>query len=172
MIKRISALLLCALMLLSCLASCGSDINQDNPGAYITMHLTDEVYDFDPANAYNNDSALQIVSLLFSPLFTMDENGKVKGVLVDEYTIYQDEKAHEYRITLKLANTGWSDGTPVSANDVVFSFKRILEVESTSEAASLLFDIKNARKVKEGDLSIDALGVYAVNTTTVEVYLE
>lgn len=172
MIKRISALLLCALMVVSCFASCGSDINQKNPGAYISMYLTDEVYDFDPANAYNNDAALQIVSLLFSPLFTLTEKGKVEGVLVDEYSIYQDAKAHEYILTLKLKETSWSDGTQISANDVVFAIKRILEVESTSEAAALLFEIKNARKVKEGDLSIDALGVYAVNTTTVEIYLE
>ena len=40
MIKRISALLLCVLTVLSCLASCGSDINPDNPGAYISMYLT------------------------------------------------------------------------------------------------------------------------------------
>lgn len=172
MIKRISALLLCVLTVLSCLASCGSDINPDNPGAYISMYLTDEVYDFDPANAYNNEAAMQIVSLLFTPLMTMDENGKVKGALVKEYEIYEDAKAHEYIIKLTLNNTGWSDGTPVSANDVVFSFKRILEVEATSEAASLLYEIRNARDVKAGDLSIDALGIYAVNTTTVEIYLE
>lgn len=172
MTKRIFALLLCALMVVPCLASCSSGINQENPGAYISMYLTDEVYDFDPANAYNNDSALQIVSLLFTPLMTMEANGSVKGALVKDYTISEDPKAHEYIITLKLRNTGWSDGTPVSANDVVFSFKRILEVESTSEAAPLLYEIKNARKVKEGDLSIDALGIYAVNTTTVEIYLE
>ncbi len=172
MIKRISALLLCVLTVLSCLASCGSDINPDNPGAYISMYLTDEVYDFDPANAYNNEAAMQIVSLLFTPLMTMDENGKVKGALVKEYEIYEDAKAHEYIIRLTLNNTGWSDGTPVSANDVVFSFKRILEVEATSEAASLLYEIRNARDVKAGDLSIDALGIYAVNTTTVEIYLE
>ncbi len=172
MLKRISALFLCALVVLSCFVSCGSDINEDNPGAYISMYLTDEVYDFDPANAYNNDSALQIVSLLFTPLMKINEKGKVEGALVKEYAKKDDYNNHEHILTLTLNDTGWSDGTPVSANDVVFSFKRILEVESTSEAASLLFDIRNARKVKEGDLSIDALGIYAVNTTTVEIYLE
>ena len=172
MIKRITALMLCALVVLSCFVSCGSDINSDNPGAYISMYLTDEVYDFDPANAYNNESALRVVSLLFAPLFSLDENGKVKNELVKSYEIDEDPKASEYKLTLKLEDSYWSDGTPVSANDVVFAWKRILEVESTSEAASLLFEIKNARKVKEGDLSIDALGIYAVNTTTVEIFFE
>ena len=172
MIKRITALMLCALVVLSCFVSCGSDINSDNPGAYISMYLTDEVYDFDPAHAYNNESALRVVSLLFAPLFSLDENGKVKNELVKSYEIDEDPKASEYKLTLKLKDSYWSDGTPVSANDVVFAWKRILEVEATSEAASLLFEIKNARKVKEGDLSIDALGIYAVNTTTVEIFFE
>ena len=166
MIKRIIAFLLCALVVLSCFVSCGSDINTDNPGAYISMYLTDEVYDFDPANAYKNESALRVVSLLFAPLFSLDENGNVKKELVKSYEIFEDPKASEYKLTLKLEKSFWSDGAQVAANDVVFAWKRILEVESTSEAASLLFDIKNARKVKEGDLSIDALGIYAVNTTT------
>ena len=172
MIKRIIAFLLCALVVLSCFVSCGSDINTDNPGAYISMYLTDEVYDFDPANAYKNESALRVVSLLFAPLFSLDENGNVKKELVKSYEIFEDPKASEYKLTLKLEKSFWSDGAQVAANDVVFAWKRILEVESTSEAASLLFDIKNARKVKEGDLSIDALGIYAVNTTTVEILFE
>lgn len=172
MMKRIFAFLLCALMVVSCFVSCGSEITTDNPGAYISMYLTDEVYDFDPANAYNNESALRVVSLLFAPLFSLDENGKVKNELVKSYEIFEDPKASEYKLTLNLENSYWSDGTPVSANDVVFAWKRILEVESTSEAAALLYEIKNARKVKEGDLSIDALGIYAVNTTTVEIFFE
>ena len=171
MTKRIVALLMALLMLAIGLASCGAKDENDR-GAYISMYIADEVYDFDPANAYNNASALKVVSLLFSPLFSLDENGKVKNELVDTYSIYEDVKAGEYKLTLKLKKSFWSDGTQISANDVVFAWKRILEVEATSGAASLLFDIKNARKVKAGDCSIDDLKVYAVNTTTLEIYFE
>ncbi len=159
------------LMLAIGLASCGAKDEEDR-GAYISMYIADEVYDFDPANAYNNASALKVVSLLYSPLFSLDEKGNVKKELVDSYSIYEDAKAGEYKLTLKLKKTFWSDGTQISANDVVFAWKRILEVEATSGAASLLFDIKNARKVKAGDCSIDDLKVYAVNTTTLEIYFE
>ena len=172
MIKRITAFLLCALIAVPCFVSCGSDINADNPGAYISMYLTDEVYDFDPANAYKNEAALRVVSLLFAPLFTLDEDGDVEGELVEDYDIYENKGTGEYKLTLHLAESFWSDGTAISANDVVFAWKRILEVESSSSAAALLFDIKNARKVKEGDLSIDALRIYAVNPTTVEIFFE
>ena len=163
-------------MLVLGLAACGStedgEEKETDRGAYINMYITDQVYDFDPANAYNNASALKVVSLLFTPLFSIDDNGKVKNELVDSYTIYEDPKAGEYKLTLNLKTSYWSDGTQISANDVVFAWKRILEVEATSEAASLLFDIKNARKVKAGDCSIDDLKVYAVNTTTLEIYFE
>ena len=173
MTKRIVALLVALLMLVTCFVSCGKTEEDDTDrGAYISMYIADEVYDFDPANAYNNASALKIVSLLYAPLFTLDGNGNVKKELVDSYTIYEDAKASEYKLTLELKPTYWSDGTQISANDVVFAWKRILEVEATSGAASLLFDIKNARAVKEGDLSIDALKIYAVNTTTLEIYFE
>ena len=175
MTKRIVALLVALLMLVTCFVSCGKSEEQEKDtdrGAYISMYLADEVYDFDPANAYNNASALKVVSLLFAPLFSLNEDGNVKKELVDTYSIYEDAKASEYKLTLKLKPTYWSDGTQISANDVVFAWKRILEVEATSEAASLLFDIKNARAVKAGDLSIDALQIYAVNTTTLEIYFE
>ena len=166
--------MLTLLMLVSCLAACGSSKEEkdEDRGAHISMYIADEVYDFDPANAYNNASALKVVSLLYAPLFTLGDDGKVKKELVDTYTISEDPKAGEYKLTLKLKTTYWSDGTQISANDVVFAWKRILEVEATSEAASLLFDIKNARAVKAGDLSIDALKIYAVNTTTLEIYFE
>ena len=167
--------MLTLLMLVSCFAACGSDEEEEKDedrGAYISMYIADEVYDFDPANAYNNASALKVVSLLYAPLFKLTEDGKVEKELVESYTITEDAKASEYKLTLKLKPTFWSDGTQISANDVVFAWKRILEVEATSEVASLLYDIKNARAVKSGDLSIDALQIYAVNTTTLEIYFE
>lgn len=173
MTKRIIALMMALLMLALSLAACGNTEEEDQvKGAYISMYIADEVYDFDPANAYNNASALKVVSLLFAPLFSLDEKGNVQKELVESYEIYEDAKASEYKLTLKLKPSFWSDGTQISANDVVFAWKRILEVEATSEAAPLLFDIKNARKVKAGDCSIDDLKVYAVNTTTLEIYFE
>jgi ABC-type oligopeptide transport system substrate-binding subunit len=70
-------------------------------------------------------------------------------------------------ITLK--STYFSDGSLLSADNVVFAWKRILDVENSSEAAVLLYDIKNARAIKEGDMSIDDLGVAAVDTLVLEI---
>lgn len=153
--------------------------NKDNPdeeedlGAEINMYLTDIVYDFDPIHAFYNESALKVVSLIFDTLFTVDSNGKLKKSLVDSYTITEDENSNEYKMLITLKETLWSDGvTQLSANDVVYTIKRALNCENSSDVACLLYDIKNARAAKHGDVSIDAVGVYAVDQLVVEFTFE
>ena len=181
--KRLLALLLCLVMLISCLAACGSSEDDPNKkedeeeenvdkGAYIKMYLADEVFDFDPMYVFNNESAVKIMSLIYEPLFTLTANGKVEKALVNSYKIFRDQNSEEYKMTINLKKTFWSDGTPVFADDIVYSWKRILEVESKSDAAYLLYDIKNARAVKEGEMSIDDLGIYAVDDLVLEITFE
>ncbi len=173
MMKRIMSALLCLIMVLS-LVACNKTSNDDENadlGAYVHMYLTDMVYDFDPAHAFYNESALKVVSLLFDTLFKL-EDGKVKKSLVEKYSITEDLNNQEYKMYLTLKETYWSDGTYVSANDVVYSWKRILDAENSSNAAALLYDVKNARAVKSGDASIDDLGVCAVDELEVEVTFE
>lgn len=171
MSKRIIALLLCALMLIPCLASCAKK-DEDDVGAYITMYLTDDVFDFDPANAYYNKDALNVVSLMFDTLFTLNEKGKVKGSLAKDYTIKEDVARGEYTMEIILNETCWSNGTRISADDVVFAWKRLVKHTNDFAAASLLYDIKNARAVKEGDVSIDDLGVEALAVDLVRISFE
>ena len=171
MAKRLLALALCLIMLASALVGCGKK-DEDYKGAYINMYLTDMVYDLDPAHAYENESNLRVVSLLFDNLFVLDEDGKVKKSLAKNYEITENDQIQEYKMTIELNDTAWSDGIKVAANDVVYAWKRILELDRCSEAAALLYDIKNARAVREGNATIDDLGVYALNETKVEILFE
>ena len=174
MLKRIFALLLCAATLFTCLTfvGCSDEEKEEDKGQYITTYLTDNVYDLDPAKAYTNEAVANVVGLMFDTLFKLDEKGKVKKALVDEYVIEENEAAGEYTMKLYLNDTNWSDGTAVSANDIVFAWKRLLEVDANYEAASLLFDIKNARAAKEGDASIDDVGIYPAEQQMLEINFE
>lgn len=165
MMKRVISLALCLIVLVSALAGCAKKDPNDK-GAYVTMYLTDPVYNFDPARAYENEAALKIVSLLFEPLFTLDDNGNVKKALAKSYKIDKEENA----MIITLDETSWSDGTLISANDVVYAWKRLLEPSASFEAASLLYDIQGAREAKEGDISIDDVQVSAWNQTEVQIY--
>ncbi len=188
MFKRIFALLLCVLMLIPCFAGCSSKKNADDPGAYITMYLTDGVYDFDPANAYYNTDTLNVVSMMYDTLFKLDKNGKVKKSLAKDYKYSMDKETGEYSLEIRLNEAYWSNNIRLSAEDVVFAWKRLLKsadtLSSTNDglqvstnattynAAALLYDIKNARAVKEGNASVDDLGVTAEELDLVKIVFE
>ena len=172
--KRILALLLCLLMCLTALVGCGGRIKAGSEvkGALITMYLTDEIYNFDPAYAYMNEEAESLISLMFTRLFSLNSRGKLQYELAEEYEIKEDEKTKEYTMTITIRDAWWSDKIQLTADDIVFAWKRILSSENSFACASLLFDLKNARAVKAGNCSVDDLGVCALNDNTLQITFE
>ena len=168
--KRYISLLLCLLMLLFAFVGCSGEKKDEDMGAYVKMYLTDPIYNFDPAYAYDNESALRIVSLLYDNLFVINDNGKVEKSLVKSYKI--DKK--ENTMLLKLRDDSyWSDGVAISANDVVFSWQRILDSSKSFAAAVLLYDVKNAKACKEGQVpSIDDVGIEPLNESEIRITFE
>jgi oligopeptide transport system substrate-binding protein len=74
--------------------------------------------------------------------------------------------------TFHLRESKWSDGVPVTADDFVFSLRRIMKPELAGEYAYLLYPIKNAEAVNTGKAKPEALGVRAVDPRTLEITLE
>ncbi len=66
----------------------------------------------------------------------------------------------------------WSDGTPVTAHDFVFAYRRIMDPATAAEYASILYPIKNARAVNFGEVPVEELGVRAIDDGTLEISLE
>lgn len=168
--KRILALILSLVMLGGVLAGCHG-LSGDDKGAYIPMYLTDEIYDFDPANAYHNTDAVNVLSLLYETLFTLTSNGKIKPSLAQSYKVFSDDDGVHMEITLRP--TSWSNGVyTLTANDCIYSWRRLLDPTNQFAAASLLFDIKNARAYNQGLMTEDDLMVEAVAQQVVRVTFE
>lgn len=74
--------------------------------------------------------------------------------------------------TFDLRDAVWSDGQPVTTDDFVFAFRRILDPATLAQYASLLYPIKNAQAVNEGAMEPDKLGVRAIDEDTLEIELE
>lgn len=74
--------------------------------------------------------------------------------------------------TFYLRPALWSDGVPVTADDFVFSLRRILKPETAAEYASLLYPILGAQAVNEGKAAPETLGVRAVSPRVLEIRLE
>lgn len=166
--KKILALLLCFMMILTSFISCGSKEDEDE-GAEIKMYISEPIYNFDPAEAYKNEAALKMVSLMFDNLFVMNDSGKVEKSLVKNYKFNKEENS----MFIELRDdTYWSDGNAITANDVVFAWQRLLDPANSFEAASLLYDVKNAKAVKDGTVTVDDIGVSALNKTDLQILFE
>lgn len=70
-------------------------------------------------------------------------------------------------------NGKWSDGTPVTAEDFVYSWQRMLTPALGGEYAYLLHCLKNGKAYNEGKLSdFSQVGVKALSPLKLEVALE
>jgi oligopeptide transport system substrate-binding protein len=74
--------------------------------------------------------------------------------------------------TFHLRDAQWSDGAPVTADDFVYAYRRILKPETASVYAYLLYLVKNGQAVNEGKASPEALGVTALDVRTLQIVLE
>ena len=166
--KRILALLLAvvAVISLGLLSGCagGAASTEEDQGAEISAFFVGEVYDFDPAKAYTNDDAMKLMSLIYEPLFSLDANGNVQYALANGYRFYEYRGEHYMEITLR--DSYWNDGTQVKAEDVADAWWRILDPDFPCQAATLLYEIKNARAAKLCmDKSVEDVAIDAQNTT-------
>ncbi len=167
--KKILSLLL-ALVILSlsvfALASCGAP---ENDGAKISVYLGDTVYDFDPSDYYVDSNAEQLMSLLYEPLFAIDKDGELVKAAAKRYEV--DEEKRE--IEIELRESYWSNGDIVVADDFLYAWRDILlNPHKPNPAAVLLYDIENAREIKNGSISNSELGIEAGNDTIKITYRE
>ena len=169
--KKLICALLTAAMCATLFAGC-STLKGEEKGATINVYIGSEITDFDPALAYIDDSAVKVLGLVYEPLTRINAKGKVENALMKSYKTIENEEKNDYRMEITIKETKWSDGRAVTADDVVYAWKCILDPEFSCAAASLLFDIKNAFDVKMGDSSIDDLGLAAVDTDVIEVQFE
>jgi ABC-type oligopeptide transport system substrate-binding subunit len=108
-----------------------------------------------------------------SGLLTFDENLVAAADWAERWEANED--ASMWTFYIRPNNTGWADGTPVTANDFVYSWGRQLNPENGAAYAGFLFDIKNAEAFNTGAdaaLTEADLGVKAIDDWTLEVTME
>ena len=105
---------------------------------------------------------------LFEGLVSYDAKAKLIPGAAKSWTVSPDGKVYTFK--LREGNK-WSDGTPVTADDFVQSWRRAVDPKTASGYASMLFTVKNAEAITNGEVPLDALGVRAIDPLTFEVTL-
>ncbi len=74
--------------------------------------------------------------------------------------------------TFYLREALWSDGRPVTAEDFVFSWRRLLDPATAAIYAYFGYVIRNALAINKGKMPVTALGARALDDRTLELQLE
>jgi oligopeptide transport system substrate-binding protein len=123
----------------------------------------------DPALATGVED-LRVVPGLFEGLARYDPvTGRPIPGLADQWEISADGRVYTFHLRDKLF---WSPGQPITADDVVYSWLRVLDPRTASEYAGQLYYLKNAEAYNSGTLHDPAqVGVHALDQRTVRVEL-
>ncbi len=105
---------------------------------------------------------------LFTGLMAQDAKANVIPGAAESYTVSPDGLVYTFKLR---ADGKWSDGTPVTANDFVFSWQRLVNKDTAAEYAYMLAPVVNAEDITAGKKKPEELGVKAVDDHTFEVTL-
>jgi oligopeptide transport system substrate-binding protein len=111
---------------------------------------------------------MNIVGDLMVGLFTDGPNARPIAGAADKWTVSADGKTWTFRIR----EHAWSNGTPVTAHDFVFAWRRLLDPKFAAPYAYGLWVVKNAHAISDGRMMPAALGAHAKDDRTLVVELE
>ncbi|MGK3137589.1 ABC transporter substrate-binding protein [Pantoea trifolii] len=134
----------------------------------IVRHIKDEPASLDPMKAVGLPE-IQVMRDLFEGLTNQDAHGKIVPGVAQSWSS-NDNKT--WIFTLRK-DARWSNGEPVTAQDFVYSWQRLVEPKNSSPFAwfAALSGIANAEAITKGQMSADKLGVTATDATHLKVTL-
>ena len=167
--KKIIALLLAVLMLAGLAACASKPADADNGSRYLGVMLGTNVMSLDTNLATDGDS-FEVIADCIDGLMQMDASGAAVPALAESYDLSDDGCTY----TFHLRDAKWSNGTPVTANDFVFAWRRICK--EAGEYA-YMFDtsvgcVKGADAIIYDGADPATLGVSAPDDKTFVVELE
>lgn len=97
----------------------------------LNLFLSEEPETVDPSLNTAVDGNCLIVNM-FAGLFTYNENNEIIPDLVDTYEVSEDGLVYSFHLHPDLK---WSDGSPLNANDFVYTWKRAVNFMTAADKA-------------------------------------
>lgn len=116
-----------------------------------------------------SDVEFNIISDIFDGLVAVRNDGSIEPRLAEKW----ENKDNTVWVFHLRPGITWSDGTAITAKDVVWSWQRLVDPKTASPYASYPgnMHILNAAEIALGKKSPDTLGVKALDDSTLEVTL-
>ncbi|EIO0084567.1 peptide ABC transporter substrate-binding protein [Staphylococcus pseudintermedius] len=163
-------LLITSILSVLILAACGNNggIYSDE-GQVFRKVIAQDMSSLDTAKVTDSVS-FDKFNQVYEGLYTLDGHDNAQpGVAKGQPKISDDGKT--WTIELRK-NAKWSNGDPVTAHDFVFAWRRVLDPDTASEYAYIMYDLKNAEQINTGKKKPSELGVKALDDYTLQFELE
>ena len=129
----------------------------------VTLTLSQEPPQLDSTRGTDQVS-FRILGHVMEGLLRYDASGRLAPGVAERWDVRDEGATFHLR-----ADAKWSNGAPVTAQDFVFGWRKVLEPANASQYAFILYGIKNAEAVNRGEMPLEAVGVRAVDSRTLEV---
>ncbi|MCT4662377.1 MAG: peptide ABC transporter substrate-binding protein [Tissierellales bacterium] len=125
--------------------------------------------DLDPQTTTDQVS-FEVVNACYEGLVRLQPDGKAyqDTGLAKSWEISEDKMTYKFM----LRDAKWTDGTPITAEDFEYAWKRALDPATASQYAYMLYHIKGAQAYNAGEGSADDVAIKALDEKTLEVTLE
>jgi len=174
-VKKLSAIIAVTLTACLALSACGVNADEQEVQAgelakkqVLNLLEASDIPSMDTVKATDQVSFV-VMNNVMEGLYRLDKDQKPTPGVAESYTKSEDGKKYTFKLR---KDAKWSNGDPVTANDFVFAWKRAVNPATAAEYAYIMFDIKNAKVINEGQAPVDSLGVKAIDKHTLEVELE
>lgn len=134
-----------------------------------TLHIGNagEPETLDP-HRYNLRLEESILTDLFLGLTTFNSRGQTIPGAAERWDVSDDGLTWTFHLDPKAR---WSDGMPVTAQDFVYSFRRLQNPQTAASLAYFMYPLANAEQVNAGRLPPSALGARALDQHTLQLRL-
>ncbi len=133
----------------------------------LRMSILSDPRDIDPQTSVDSNGGV-VIGNCFEALVKFDAAGNVLPGLAEKWEISADEKTY----TFHLRKATWSDGTPITAEDIHYSWIRAMLPVTASANSFKFFVIKNAEALTAGTLTdASQVGVKVMDEKTLQVDL-
>lgn len=131
----------------------------------------DEPESLDPAQIRSGFPGEVVLVDLFEGLVSEDGQGKIVPAQAQRWETSEDGLVWRFFLRPQLK---WSNGEPLTAQDFVYAWRRLLDPAQGSPSAGLLLatGINNAQSIYAGALELTSLGVEAESSQILKVTLE
>lgn len=142
------------------------EINPDKK--HVNIGNSAEPESLDPHKS-SDAGSFDIQRQMFVGLLSVDDTGKPIPSVAESWE-NKDQKVWTFKLKKDIK---WSNGDPLTANDFVFSMRRLTNPETGSPYGGYLADAKvlNAQAIIDGKAKLEELGVKAIDDHTLEITL-